>query len=216
MVKPLNLVYPPKCVFCKQIMGHGANHEMPCEVCVRTLPIIPRGKIAVQMPGMLCVAPLAYRGRVPAALKGLKFHGRLSGVRCFAALMRSALTAAGRTEFELVTWAPLGFWRLHGRGYNQSRLLARELAKMLGLPCRATLLKTRGTPPQSRLADSGARLLNASGAYRPRPFADLSGKRVLLVDDIITSGATALSCARELRDAGAADVTCVTAARSRI
>ena len=214
--KPFDLLYPPKCILCGGLLPDGGVRV--CAVCAANLPSLPHGKLAVEISGVTCIAPMAYRGAVPGALKGLKFYNRTSGAAFFAELMRSALVQAGRTDFDIVTWTPLALARWHRRGYNQSKLLAGELAKLMGLPCRASLVRIRGAAPQSRLpgADAEARRMNVEGAYRPLPFAGLTGKRVLIADDVLTTGATVCACAQQLNAAGAARVTCVTAARARV
>ena len=215
-ISPLGLLYPPKCIFCGGLLQDRGGYV--CGVCAANLPSLPRGKLAVEISGVTCVAPLAYRDMIPGALKGLKFYNKTPGAAFFAPLMKSALIQMGRTDFDLVTWIPLAFTRWHRRGYNQSKLLASELAKTLGIPCRATLVKIRNTAPQSRIsgADAEARRMNVKGVYRPSPFADLRGKRALIVDDVLTTGATVCACAEQLTAAGAARVTCVTAARARV
>ena len=94
-------------------------------------------------------------------------------------------------------------------------LLARAMAKRLGLPAVPTLVKARHTQPQSGLDSAEARRANALGAYALLPGADVAGRHVLLADDVVTSGATLSECARTLLEAGAAEVWCVTLAQAR-
>ena len=117
-------------------------------------------------------------------------------------------------EYDLVTWVPLSRRRLRERGYDQARLLAKATAKELGLPLTPTLHKQRNTQPQSGTGDAAKRRANITGAYRMKRGADVAGKRVLLIDDIVTTGATLSECARVLGKAGAEQVVCATVARS--
>ena len=89
------------------------------------------------------------------------------------------------------------------------------MAERLKLPAAATLVKARHTRPQSGLDSAEARRANALGAYALLPGVDVAGKRVLLADDVVTSGATLSECARTLLEAGAAEVWCVTLAQAR-
>ena len=116
---------------------------------------------------------------------------------------------------ELITWAPLSRKRRRERGYDQGELLARAMAKRLGLPAVPTLVKARHTQPQSGLDSAEARRANALGAYALLPGADVAGRHVLLADDVVTSGATLSECARTLLEAGAECVWCVTLAQAR-
>ena len=107
---------------------------------------------------------------------------------------------------------PLHWRRRRERGYNQAELLAKAIAKVAGRPCCAALVKVVPRPPQSGLS-AGARRRNAAGAYRARLPAWLRRKRLLLVDDIFTTGATAEACTRALLGAGARSVDVLTVAR---
>ncbi|MEW6034100.1 MAG: phosphoribosyltransferase family protein [Chloroflexota bacterium] len=108
---------------------------------------------------------------------------------------------------------PLHPRRLRERGYNQSSLLARGLGQATGLPVdKGTLLRLRDTPPQARTASAEERLQNVVGAFSCRDRL-LQGKRVLLIDDVCTSGATLDACATALKRMGASSVWGLTLAR---
>ena len=116
-------------------------------------------------------------------------------------------------EFDTVTWVPVSRKRLKRRGYDQARLLAEEAARVLEVPALPLLSKTRDTPPQSGLEEAGQRRANVLGVYRAPDAA--AGLRVLLADDVVTTGSTLSECARTLLTAGAAEVVCVTLAQAR-
>ena len=103
---------------------------------------------------------------------------------------------------------------LRERGYDQARLLAKATAKTLGMPLTPTLYKQRNTQPQSGTGDAAKRRANITGAYRMKKDADVTGKRILLIDDIVTTGSTLSECARVLGKAGAEQVVCATVART--
>jgi ComF family protein len=128
-------------------------------------------------------------------------------------LMARYLQEAPLTADVLVP-VPLHPHRQRTRGYNQSLLLAREVSRRLGLPMAAgALLRRRDTPPQARAAEADARRRNVAGAFACRPGA-VAGRRVLLVDDVTTTGATLDACARALlAQGGASSVWALTFAR---
>ena len=97
-------------------------------------------------------------------------------------------------------------------GYDQAELLARRVGELAGVPVAPALEKIRATGAQSHLQDERERRANVEGAYRPLPQADLAGKRVVLVDDVLTTGATMAQCAACLRSAGAETVVGLTLA----
>ena len=115
--------------------------------------------------------------------------------------------------FDVIVPMPL-YWRKRWRrGFNQAALLARELARRTHIPVSNALRRVKDTAAQAGLTNAKRRR-NVSGAFRARNKTALSGQRVLLIDDVLTTGATAASCARALRAAGARQVTLLTLARA--
>ncbi len=119
--------------------------------------------------------------------------------------------AAELPEVDVVVPVPLHWWRHLRRGYNQAERLARPLAQRLGVPCRRWLSRPRPTPPQSGLSQRRRRQ-NLRRAFRCR--RELRGERILLVDDVITTGTTLEAAATCLRRAGSGPVTALAAART--
>ena len=115
-------------------------------------------------------------------------------------------------EFDVVVPMPLHWRKRWQRGFNQSALLAWEIGRRTNVPVKNALRRVRPTATQAGLTNAKRRL-NVSGAFRARKTSALTGKRVLLVDDVMTTGATAASCARALKIAGARQVTLLTLAR---
>lgn len=116
-------------------------------------------------------------------------------------------------EFDVVTWVPVSRKRLRRRGYDQARLLAESACRCWDTKPAALLEKTEDNPAQSTLTEAAARRANVLGVYRALPEA--AGRRILLIDDICTTGATLGECVRELYDAGAERVVCAAVALSR-
>ncbi|MDR3208185.1 MAG: ComF family protein [Oscillospiraceae bacterium] len=205
----LRLFYPARCLFCqKPVTGKG---ETVCPLC-RTggLPFTPTGaRFAV--PGGVCVAPFYYVEPVRELMHRYKFRGRYKLAEPMAAYMADA--AEGLPGFDLVSWVPVSAKRLRQRGYDQAQLLARALAGRLWTPLVPTLRKTRDAPPQTGFNTPEARRTNVSGAFAALPKA-VADKRILLVDDILTTGATLGACVECLYQAGARSVVCAAFARA--
>ena len=210
----LDLLFPPKCPFCQSILETPADPV--CPACQKSLPwLVGRaGERKVDFT-QGCCSPLAYRGAVREAIHRYKFSGVRAYARPFGLLMAQCVQDRPEMAANLVTWAPLSRKRRRERGYDQGELLARAMAKRLGLPAVPTLVKARHTQPQSGLDSAEARRANALGAYALLPGADVAGRHVLLADDVVTPGATLSECARTLLEAGAAEVWCVTLAQAR-
>ena len=118
-------------------------------------------------------------------------------------------------EYDFITWVPLSRKRLRKRGYDQTRLIAEKIAVSLKVPLIPTLEKVRETKVQSTLTTVEERRGNISGSYAVTVSQQLAGKRILLVDDILTTGATLSECARVLLLGGAESVCGAVFARKR-
>ena len=108
--------------------------------------------------------------------------------------------------YDLITWVPVSPETLRRRGYDQAQLLAQETARALAAQAVPLLEKTRDTPPQSSLTQGRQRRANVAGVYTAPHPAQVTGQRILLLDDILTTGATLNEAARTLRQAGARQV----------
>jgi len=185
----------PCCERCGQPFEYGGEEGAWCGRCLADPPPFDRLRAAV-----------AYGDVSRAVALKLKYSGRPGLAATLAHFMLRHLQP-GEGEALLVP-VPLHRWRIWARGYNQAALIASSLSRRSGLPARLDLLRrTRATPPLRGLGRR-ERELAVRGAFRVRPAARpcLAGRRVILVDDVYTSGATASACARALKRAGAASV----------
>ena len=117
--------------------------------------------------------------------------------------------------FDCLTWVPVSRLRKFRRGYDQVELLAKAVGRELGMTPVPLLKKVRHNRPQSGITDSARRRANVLGAYREVDREAVSGKRILLLDDILTTGATAGECARVLLTCGAKEIHCAAVAAAR-
>lgn len=209
----LDLMFPPKCPFCGTILEKP--RDPACPQCQKLLPWLTgeRARRDVDFTAG-CWSPLAYQDRVVQGVRRYKFPGNPAYARPLGVLVAQCVQDSGE-KADLVTWAPLSRQRRWRRGFDQGEKLARVVAAELGLPVRGMLRKVRHTQPQSGLEDPAARRANALGAYAPAPGVQGKGLRILLVDDVVTSGATLSECARVLLGAGAGEVLCATLAQAR-
>jgi ComF family protein len=153
-------------------------------------------------------AAFAYRGPAREAVHRLKF----SGWRGVGDALAGAVAALGPPPADAVTWVPLAPRRRAERGFDQAKVLARALARRLDLPAVAVVRRTTATAPQARRSRE-ERLRAMEGAFSRIPHVTAPA-RLLLVDDVLTTGATASACAAALVDAGATEIHLVTACRS--
>jgi ComF family protein len=189
-----------RCRRCALPVAAGATE---CGRCLQSPP-----------PLDACHAAVSYDYPWSALIGQLKFNGDAGWSRTFALLMRSApWVEPALDRAELVLPMPLSAQRLSERGFNQSLVLARALT-----PHKAAaglLLKIHDTPPQSAL-DRKARLRNVKGAFAIEPLRaqQVRGRDVVLVDDVMTSGASLFTAAQVLREAGAQRITALVLART--
>ena len=115
-------------------------------------------------------------------------------------------------DFDILTYVPVSRLRQMQRGYDQVELICSALAREWNITPVRCLEKARNTPPQSEIKDPARRRANVLGAYRCPCPGEIKGKRVLLLDDVITTGATVSECSRVLLTAGATQVLCASVA----
>ena len=214
MDKLLRLLFPPKCMLCG--MPLSREEEDICGEC--------RGKVLLNTaPPRLdkgaffdkAAAGLWYEKEVRKAVQGLKYREKQNYARPLARVMAYAFEHKLGEAVDCITFVPTNPSTLRKRGYNQAELLAEELAVFLEKPCLHMLEKTRETRAMHGLRPEERRA-NVLGAYRLCCQASqVSGKRILLVDDILTTGATLSECSRMLKMAGAEKVFCLCAAAAR-
>ena len=207
----LDLIFPPKCPFCGRVLEPG--EEGMCVLCGDKLPRMEKAGKPVDFCEE-CLSALWYRDGVRNAVHRYKFRGGRIHGRLFGLLMARMLAERGVAEPDVIAWVPLSRRHLRRRGYDQAEVLARRVGELTGLPVAPLLVKVRETRTQSRLKEAEARRANVLGAYGILPSAEVEGKRILLVDDVCTSGATLSECAACLLMAGAASVTALTFARA--
>lgn len=152
----------------------------------------------------------AYTGELRQLIHVFKYEGVAALARPLAACMLRGLPR--HLGFDAVTAVPMHWWKRYRRGFNQASLLARAVSEATSLPVIRPLQRLRSAGVQAGLG-SAERRRNATASFGLRPGTQLQGKRILLVDDVFTTGATATACARLLRQAGAGYVAVLTIAR---
>ncbi len=227
----LAVVFPSACPGCGRLLARPVAGPL-CDACWHSLPRhsscscrcglpLPQGRTACGRcrGGRQAFAARAslgpYEGTLRLVLHQLKYRGRRRAAARLAALVLEdeSLRRLVETSQVLVP-VPLHPRRLRERGFNQSALLAEALARATRRPCCTdALVRRRDTPPQTGLS-AVARRRNVRDAFAVRRRAPVARRLVLLVDDVLTTGATALACARALGSAGAAEVRLLTVARA--
>lgn len=209
----LDLLFPPRCVFCRSFLKKGETEI--CKKCEDSLPYC-EGAAAIQEGEFFskCISPLYYRDDVRESIHRFKFKEATGYVNCYSKILAHCIEENFGGKYDLITWVPISEKRHKARGYDQSMLLAYSAALELGDVAAEALKKTRDVPANSTLGGSDVRRANVSGVYTLPDPALVDGKRILLIDDVITTGSTLSECARTLLMAGAEEVMCATIART--
>ena len=147
-----------------------------------------------------------YKDDVARSIRRFKFANRRSYADCYARILAAKLPASFVENSDILTWVPISFQRKFKRGYDQSALLAKAFGREIDMEAIPVLRKIRHTPPQSGMGSAANRRANVLGAYKVRAKANIAGKRILLLDDVVTTGSTASECAKNLMIAGAKEV----------
>ena len=208
----LDLVYPPRCMICHAILPSSRNPV--CSRCLDNLPEYDGADPHVRFADR-CAATFFYKDDLKESFHRFKFGGRQFYAAQYGKWMAGTIRDKLSGQYDLLTWAPVSKKRRKSRGYDQSELLARETAKHLQAEAVCTLRKHSDTRANSSLTDAAQRAANVSGVYEPVDAARFAGKRILLIDDIVTTGATLSECSRVLLTAGAGSVVCAALAAAK-
>lgn len=204
-----SVLYPDKCVLCENLLSE--NETDLCRNCRKNTPEYPKGKFKISFVARW-TAIWYYKDDVRESILRYKFARRQYYGAIYGRLLAMKLLQSGFADFDVLTWVPISFFRRWKRGFDQVAVIAQSVAGELGCKAEPTLKKTRHNKPQSRETSHAGRRANVLGAYRVQDASKIKGKRILLIDDIITSGATVSECAKTLLSAGAKEVICAAVA----
>ena len=205
----LNALFPPKCILCGKVLP--PNETDLCHSCRTDTEIFPKATRNISFVADW-TSMWYYNGNVRNSLLRYKFHNRRSYGAVYGRLLAMKLLSKPLCQYDILTWVPVSPQRKRKRGFDQVELIAQAVGQELGTPAVPVLKKIKHNKPQSRLSDPSRRRANVLGAYTVPDPAAIAGKRILLLDDIITTGATIQECSRTLLTAGAKEVYCAAVA----
>ena len=201
----MNLLFPPKCILCGKILEKEDTDL--CRKCRVESPWCGQNSAKFSFLDSW-TAVWYYKGYIRRSLIRYKFYRARHYADGYGKLLAMKIHQEYPDGFDLLTWIPVSPWRKFTRGYDQVELLAGAVGRELGMEPVPTLRKVRHNRPQSRIHGQAQRRANVLGVYRPVHPEKLRDQRILLLDDIVTTGATAGECARVLLTAGAKEVHC--------
>lgn len=224
------ILFPARCCVCDRVVPPGKDM---CPECAKTLISYPAKRAYCKICGVeyenctcgkrllysTATSPFYYENNTKRSLLKMKFNGRLDLIKPFAKYMTEVLEQRGITEStDIITFIPMRRNAVISRGYNQAEKLATEIGRLTGIPVKPLLKKISSTPKQHRLG-MHRRRGNIMGVFDPADGCseDITGKNILVADDIITTGSTLNEAAKTLLIFGAerVDVTAVAMGRKR-
>ncbi len=199
----LDVIRPPFCRLCGDPVAGAVSGDFLCSACLAHTPAFDQARSAAR-----------YLGSLQTALQDFKYHGATWLSRDFSTFLLACYRAHyAALALDAILYVPLYPAKERDRSYNQSGLLARELgAQLRGPPVQQFLVKLRPTSSQTHLT-AAERRANVRDTFALKRHSAAAGRRLLLVDDVMTTGATVHECARVLKQAGADKVYVLTVAR---
>ena len=197
-----DLIFPPRCVLCTGLLEREGKSICPtCDTAA---------KIFLHHPWKIphvksWYALWQYHDAVRESLVRYKFCNRRNYRHTYGKELAEKIME-WKIDFDLITWVPVSRMRKFTRGYDQVQLIAEAVGRELGRKPERVLQKWKNNPKQSTIRGMESRQKNVRGVYRMAKDANVKGKRILLIDDIITTGATISEAASVLKAAGAKEV----------
>lgn len=199
------LLFPPKCVLCGCILEKDQLDL--CRDCRENAPECPAKNTKLPFVESW-LAVWHYEGTARSSLLRYKFYHKRHYAQSYGRILAMKLSREREDTYDLITWVPISRWRRLRRGYDQVELLAQAVCTELQTSPVQCLRKIRHNRAQSGIVGQAHRRANVLGVYEAVEPETFRGKRVLVLDDIITTGATVGECARVLLTAGAKEVHC--------
>lgn len=205
------LFFPDRCPFCGKLVE---PREIACPSC---MGILRRKHLPIQSgaKGFRCISSFVYDGMIRRLILQIKYHNRTQFIPQIAEILASDIREIyGDKAFDIITAVPMFKKDLLDREYNQAALLAKEIGTILGIPYFDTLHKVKRTKKQHTLKYND-RKANLNGAFQLIKKEWINGKRILIIDDVVTSGYTLGNCCKTLSKASPELVCCATIASAQ-
>ena len=223
----LNLVYPPKCIFCDCTLEENNKYNnYTCKTCYSVLPFINRDLAFLSVRNLKygitrkynfidCISAFYYSVPVSTAICNFKFYKKKLNYILFSNYVANIIKSYyNNIHFDYITYVPMYKKAEYKREYNHSKLLAEKVARILNVPCKTLLVKTANNKAQHTLTYK-LREINVKGIYK-LANQNVNNKNILVIDDIITTGYTLDEVAKVLQSEGASNVYCATVAATNL
>lgn len=201
-----DIFFPPHCIFCRKVLD--SQYLSICDACAKEMAQPPQPRKGEFFT--TCISALPYDDMTRKSILRMKMGSKRSYTKTYGRMIAAQVKQKLDGKFDAISWVPISSLRRARRGFDQDRLIAEAAAEALQMPLLETLKKKKHNRPQASISDAAHRRANVLNVYKPLHPEAFSGKRILLIDDVITTGSTLSECCRVLRTAGAAAVVCAT------
>ena len=215
----LDVLFPPICLNCRKYLDKQTDRNLICNVCFSSIDIYGLCQPISAKTILACATSYGNKA-VKELIHTLKYNGLERAAEPIAEIIVAYVDKIGLLEIiepenAVIVPVPLHWHKKKQRGFNQSELIARELGKRLNIPVENILKRTRDTKPQIEMVSDKARAENIKNAFAIRPIGySLLAKHLILIDDVFTSGATALEAAKVLHQLKPKQIIILTATRA--
>lgn len=222
-----NILFPPRCVFCENIITgdnnfecrkcHASDFLIGDNICIKCGRDIDQCMCSDDVLHFdRCIAPFYFTDIIRESIHDFKFRGRLDKCKGYSRLMhRCIVDKYSEISFDCVVPVPMYYKKQRIRGYNQSELLSKNIAKLLDIPVVSNCIhKIKDMTPQHELKD-GNRFENIANTFYISNKTYIFGKNIIVVDDVLTTGSTLSECAKILKQFGAKSVYAVVIAETK-
>lgn len=211
----INAFYPSRCPYCDSVI---TNDKIACEECIIKLY---QENIVTKFIHSRCISPFRYSGIYKNAIIQLKFNNCCNYSEQMAIIMSNTIKSEykdffnGDNCFDFITCVPFSKKKYKERGYNQSKLLAQHISNYLQIEYADILIKTKDNKSQHTLSRS-QRIKNVRNVFDINPKVDINNKNILIIDDVLTTGATLKECVNVLLKNGSNESLCATFATTLV
>lgn len=225
----LNLIYPRKCIFCKTILDvNKTKNDYICNKCISSLPFVDLPLVSRKNKDIDnninnriyffddCISSFYYEPPITRAICDFKFHDKKFYAYIFSDyIIKNIVKFYININFDFISYIPMYKSREKDRGFNQAKLLAKEISKKIKIPLKDLIIKIKNNDPQHNLPLK-LRKINIQNVYDFSHKQNINQKTILLIDDIITSGFTLNEASKILKTHGAKKVYCATIATTKV
>lgn len=212
--KIFNIIYPKRCPFCDKVIESSLSM---CDSCKNDVaPIFIQRDIFLDEKIIPCISPFKYTGKVAESIKKFKFNGRKEYAECLSKFMVDTFNIYYKNEkIDYITSVPLYSSRKRDRGYNQAEILSKSIGKKVNITYK-NLLKKDKINLQQHMLSYDKREENVKNVYSVKRKDIINGSKILICDDVITTGSTLKECCRILYENGASKVLGITTASTKV